>query len=58
LASTQVGDFIFDPFSGSSTTGVAAIKLNRKFMGFEADDEHIALSKRRLLDSINTREIE
>jgi site-specific DNA-methyltransferase (adenine-specific) len=58
LASTQAGDFIFDPFSGSSTTGVAAIKLNRKFMGFEADDEHIALSKRRLLDSIKTREIE
>lgn len=53
LASTEEGDFIFDPFSGSSTTGVAAITLNRKFMGFEADDEHIAVSKKRLLHSMN-----
>lgn len=48
LASTKVGDLIFDPFAGSSTTGVAAIKLNRSFVGCELEDEYIALSIKRL----------
>lgn len=48
LASTKEGDLIFDPFSGSSTTGVAAIKLNRYFVGCELEDEYISLSVKRL----------
>lgn len=48
LASTKTGDIIFDPFAGSSTSGLAAIKLNRYFVGCELEDEYISLSIKRL----------
>ena len=53
LASTDEGDTILDPFAGSSTTGIAANLLGRKFIGIEQDSNFIELSKRRrvLLDS-------
>lgn len=47
-ASTKPGDIILDPFAGSSTTGVAAKQLGRKFIGIEQENEYIELSKRRL----------
>lgn len=52
LASTDKGDLIFDPFSGSSTTGVAAVKLQRKFVGTELEQEFVELSKERLQNAI------
>lgn len=52
LASTIEGYLIFDPFSGSSTTGVAAIKLNRLFVGCETEDEFIQLSTKRINEYI------
>ncbi len=48
LASTNEGDLIFDPFAGSSTTGVCAIKTNRNFICIEQDAEYVALGKKRL----------
>jgi site-specific DNA-methyltransferase (adenine-specific) len=50
-ASTNPGDLVFDPFSGSSTTGVAALSLDRKFIGCEADANHVELSIKRLANS-------
>ena len=47
LASTNEGDTILDPFAGSSTTGIAANLLGRKFIGIEQDKNFIELSKRR-----------
>lgn len=47
-ASSEEGEFVFDPFAGSSTTGVAALQLVRKFCGIEQDPEFIELSKKRL----------
>ena len=47
LASTNEGDTILDPFAGSSTTGIAANLLGRKFIGIEQDRSFIELSKRR-----------
>ena len=47
LASTNEGDTILDPFSGSSTTGIAANLLGRKFIGIEKDQTFIELSQRR-----------
>ena len=35
LASTRENDLVFDPFSGSATTGVAAMELRRRFVGCE-----------------------
>lgn len=52
LASTDPGDWVFDPFSGSSTTGVVAAKLGRKFVGCELDDESIAVSVKRLAKAV------
>jgi site-specific DNA-methyltransferase (adenine-specific) len=49
-ASTNVGDVIFDPFAGSSTTGVAALALERHFIGCEMSDQYIDLSRSRLSD--------
>jgi len=40
---------VFDPFSGSGTTGVAALKLGCSFVGFEIDPEQVQASNERLL---------
>lgn len=47
LASTNENDIILDPFCGSSTTGIAATKLNRKFIGIDNEKEYLDLSIRR-----------
>ncbi len=47
-ASTNEGDLVLDPFCGSSTTGVAAKRLGRKYIGIDNVEEYIELSKRRL----------
>lgn len=39
MASTAEMDWIMDPFAGSSTTGVAAIKTQRRFVGIEFDPD-------------------
>jgi site-specific DNA-methyltransferase (adenine-specific) len=41
LASTQPGDLILDPFCGSATTGVAALQLERKFIGVDEDQTYL-----------------
>ncbi len=47
LASTNENDLILDPFCGSSTTGISAIKLNRKYIGIDNEKEYLDLSIRR-----------
>lgn len=47
LASTNQGDWILDPFSGSSTTGIAANLCGRRFAGLEQDEGFCKLSKAR-----------
>lgn len=47
LASTQPGAWILDPFSGSSTTGIAASLTGRRFLGIEREEEYVLLSKQR-----------
>lgn len=47
LASTDYGDWILDPFSGSSTTGIAANLCGRKFAGIEQAEGYCQLSKLR-----------
>ena len=50
LASTNKGDLILDPFSGSSTTGIAAVMNDRKFIGIEMEKEYLDLSVKRFED--------
>ena len=47
LASTNENDLILDPFCGSSTTGISAIKLNRRYIGIDNNKEYMEISKRR-----------
>ncbi|SFP79977.1 site-specific DNA-methyltransferase (adenine-specific) [Oscillibacter sp. PC13] len=47
-ASTDEGDIVLDPFCGSSTTGVAAKQLGRRYIGIDKEREYIELSVRRL----------
>ena len=47
LASTKKGDRVLDPFSGSSTTGIAANLLGRNFIGIEREREFVEMSQRR-----------
>ena len=48
LASSNPGDLVLDPFSGSGTTCVVAKKLDRKFIGIEANPLYVAWSYKRL----------
>jgi site-specific DNA-methyltransferase (adenine-specific) len=41
LASTQPGDVVLDPFCGSATTGVAALQLERNFIGIDEDKTYL-----------------
>jgi DNA modification methylase len=45
---TDPGDLILDPFAGSGTTGVAAIRLGRRFIGWEKDPKYYAIAMKRL----------
>ena len=47
LATTSQGDWILDPFSGSSTTGIAANLCGRRFAGIEQEETYCRLSKAR-----------
>lgn len=45
---TDPGDLILDPFAGSGTTGVAAIRLGRRFIGWERDPKYHTIAHKRL----------
>ena len=48
LASTKERDFVFDPFTGSGTTGVVALKLGRKFVGVELTEKYRDMAQKRI----------
>ena len=48
LASSNVGDLVFDPFLGSGTTSVVAKKLDRKCLGIEIDPYYCKIAEERL----------
>lgn len=56
-ASTLPGDLVLDPFCGSSSTGVAAKRLGRRFIGIDNEKEYIELSMRRLEQEENYESI-
>ena len=47
LASTNKGDLILDPFTGSSTTGLVAVEYDRKYIGIDKEKEYLDLSIQR-----------
>lgn len=56
LSWSNEGDVIFDPFTGSGTTGKMAILNNRDFIGIELNDEYFKIAEKRINDAIAEKE--
>jgi len=48
LATTKPGDLILDPFFGTGTTGAAAKRLGRHYLGLERDGDYVKGARARL----------
>ncbi len=48
---TRVGDLILDPFMGAATTGVSALLSDRRFIGFDIDQQHVDTAASRLSEA-------
>ena len=55
LASTKPGDIILDPFSGSGTTGIAAYRNRRQYIGIDLEEGYLETSKKRFKDAFNVK---
>lgn len=58
LASTKPNAWILDPFAGSSTTGVAANLLGRRYLGIDMETEYLDISKARKKEILNPQTVE
>jgi DNA modification methylase len=54
---TPPGGFVLDIFSGSGTTGVAAVREGFDFLGIERESEYVGYARERLLDEVLTEEV-
>lgn len=52
-ASTNEGMVVLDPFMGSGSTAIAAINLNRNFIGIEKNEDYVKLSLQRIKEHKN-----
>jgi len=50
MASTKPNAWVLDPFTGSSTTGIAANLAHRRFLGIDQEKEFLKISKNRKLE--------
>lgn len=50
-------DIVFDPFMGVGSTGVAALELDRKFIGVEIDKEYFMAAKKRIDEKLSEQDI-
>lgn len=48
LSHSNEGDVVFDGFMGSGSTGEAALKNNRNFIGAEIDEQYYKIAEKRL----------
>lgn len=47
---TYEGDVVLDPFMGSGSTAVAAVRTQRHYLGFDTDPTYVAIAKRRVAE--------
>ncbi len=57
LSSTKPSAWILDPFTGSSSSGIAANLFNRKFIGIDTEKEYLDLSRCRKLEISKNQEL-
>jgi DNA modification methylase len=57
LCNVAGGQTILDPFMGSGSTGVAALRTGRKFIGIELDAKHFATAVARITEANNTPDL-
>jgi DNA modification methylase len=48
LAGSRPGDLVLDPFTGSGTTAVVALKQGRRFIGAELNPDYVAMAEKRI----------
>ncbi|MBQ7660313.1 MAG: site-specific DNA-methyltransferase [Alphaproteobacteria bacterium] len=58
LASSNEGDVVFDPFAGSGTTSVTAMKLKRRYVGIEQNERYCVWAEKRIEDAQNDTRIQ
>ena len=58
LSCTQPDAWILDPFTGSSTTGIAANLFGRRFLGIDQDSEYLVISQNRKEEIENKKTFE
>lgn len=56
LSSSNEGDLILDPFTGSSTTGIVSYRHNRLFIGIDNNEDYLQLSIKRFLNEKKSKE--
>lgn len=56
-AASDIGDLVLDPFAGSGTTGIAAIKLGRRFIGIDIGEKFLELAVKRYLNLRNQADL-
>lgn len=49
---TVKGETVMDPFLGSGTTGVAAVRLGRKFVGMEIEEKYFDIARQRISEAL------
>ena len=48
---TYLGDVVLDPFMGSGSTAIAAVRNDRRYVGYDTDPDYVALAERRVADA-------
>jgi site-specific DNA-methyltransferase (adenine-specific) len=57
LMTTDENDIVFDPFSGTGTTAIAAKQLGRQYIGFELDEQYVNIAKNKIEKTVSHRQI-
>lgn len=52
---TLPGELILDPFVGAGTTGVVAVRMNRRFVGLDIDAAHLANAAERIRSNLEVK---
>jgi site-specific DNA-methyltransferase (adenine-specific) len=55
MAASNEDEIVLDPFMGSGTTGVAAIRFGRRFIGIETEMEYFKIAENRLKDALGEK---